>query len=616
MDSVGGTSTGFPPDEIARLRAAGTALAGRIRIGAEGAPALYRRGVGRLWPEPVRLAEGFHFAVDGYLVREGRLALGEGEEAAHIAAAFRADPAGLMAEIENGCCNLVAHDGARRRTVIGNDAMGCLPLYLYRGDRCVAFSNDLAGLGAIAGEKLVTDPVGCAELYWFGYQIGRRTIYRDVECIAPGSLLSIDWSTGAVQTGHWPAAQSSPEPQARADPEAAAEMLVAAMHTACRRLHVPSRRTAIKLSGGMDSRLVAGSWPVPDLPAFTFTAPHAIEARITGRLARALGLPLQVSLLQDDFFSRLHAPFFPKHAITEFFHQALIEPMTSTGIDCALDGLGGDVLFGGLALKRKGGLRAALRNALGMAGPSLGADLSDSEAAALIFAQIRVGDGTLRVLKDDAQQEIEDCRAAVLQDIAAEYARCEPGAAFERRYRSFAMRNRMRRYIALQGAFCRPQVETLYPFLDRDVQRMAERIGSAEAAGKRFYRLLYRRHLPRIARVPFVDSLLPPGAPNWAHVLGRILRYGVETASYRISVARGRDLPLWRINSMQWPRWIAFDPPFIEGIGRFMAQSPAFDPARFAAALKAVRNGKSIAGTRMMLTASYLGLSGLLHTMM
>jgi len=597
---------GFSPDEIEALRNAGTSLAGRIEIGASAMPALYRRSVGRLWPEIVTLGNGaFQFAVDGYLVRDGRLALGDSEEAHALAGAFRADPTWAMASIENGCCNLVAHDAVQQRTILCSDASGCLPLYLHCGRDRISFANDLPGLRAIT-DTLARDQTGCAELYWFGYQIGTRTIFRDVTCIPPSAFFTIDWQSGAIETAGW----SSRRPIAAAvesTPEETAANLVATMQTACQRLYRPERRTAIKLSGGMDSRLVAGCWPEAQLPAFTFTAPGAMEFGVTRRLARALQMPLSVSAIEGDFFSRLHAPIFPKYAITEFFHQALIEPMIAEGIDCALDGLGGDVLFGGLALKRKGSARAALRNALGMAGPSPDAAVSDDQAAEVIFSQIRVSDAQLRVLTEEAQREIEACRADVLQDIAGEYARCEPGAPFERRYRVFAMRNRMRRYIALQGAVCRPEVETLYPFLDRDVQAMAERIGSAQAAGKRFYRTLYRRNLPRIAGVPFVDSLLPPAAPNAAHVLGRILRYGMETAGYRASLAMKRDLPVWRVNSVQWPRWIVFDRPFAEGLGRFMRGSTAFSQARFAATLEQLRRGKTPSGTRMMLTASYLG---------
>ena len=597
----------FSLDEIEALRNAGTSLAGRIEIGAGTVPALYRRGVGRLWPEIVSLDGGqFRFAVDGYLVRDGQLTLGAPDEAQALAEAFRADPTLAMANIDNGCCNLVAHDAAAQRTILCSDATGCLPLYLHRGQRWVSFANDLPGLRAIADTALARDQTGCAALYWFGYQIGSRTVFRDVDCLPPSAFFTIDWQTGSIEPAYW-ASRRPNAAQVKSTPEETAANLIATMQSACRRLHRPERRFAIKLSGGMDSRLIAGCWPVGPLPAFTFAAPGAIEHAITRRLARALDMPLLTVPLEGDFFSRLHAPIFGKYAITEFFHQALIAPMVAEGIDCALDGLGGDVLFGGLALKRKGGLTANLRNALGQAGPSPEATVSDDQAAEVIFGQIRVPDAHLRVLTEDAQRENEARRADVLNDNAAEYARCEPGAPYERRYRRFAMRNRMRRYIALQGAVCRPEVETLYPFLDRDVQAMAEQIGSALAAGKRFYRLLYRRTLPRIAGVPFVDSLLPPAVPNAAHVLGRILRYGMESAGYRASLAAKRDLAFWRVNSVQWPRWIAFDPAFQEGIGRYMRGSAAFSQARFTTALEQIRKGKAPSGTRMMLTASYLG---------
>ena len=603
----------FRPAELERLRDAGTALAGRIAIGHPGMPSLYRRVVGRLWPEVVTLGTGesgspepaFRFAVDGYVVADGRLSLGTGEPSMRLAATFRASPDAFMARLDNACCNIVAHDRSRGVTIIANDPIGCLPLFLHRGGDVITFANDLPGLKAIS-PPLERDPVGCAELYWFGYQIANRTIYRDVICIPPGVVICIDWRTGAITTEQWarPPERSAPEPS-----RDAAVDLVEAMRTACRRLYVPERRYAIKLSGGMDSRLIAGCWPEPGLRGFTFAAPGSVEGKLTGRLAKALAMPLEVIPISGDFFTRMHAPIFAKYAITEYFHQAMIAPMARAGIDCALDGLAGDVLFGGLALKRKGGMRAALRNALGRAGPSLPADASSQAAAEMIFSQIRVSDANLPVLHDAAQREIEAQRPEVLADIAQEYESCDPGEAFDRRYIRFAIRNRMRRHVALQGAICRPDVETLYPFLDRDVQAMAGRIDTAEIAGKQFYRRLYRENLPRIAGVPFVDSLLPPSAPNPWHVLGRIMRYGMETIGYRASLKLQRDLPYWRINCVQWPRWIAFDRDFIAGIQRFMAQSPAFDNGRFEAAIDRVRRGAALTGTRMMLTASFLGLS-------
>ncbi|GAB2177310.1 asparagine synthase-related protein [Dongia sp. agr-C8] len=595
----------FQPDEIAKLQSAGTSLAGRIATGA-GIATLFRRPVGRLWPEIVSDTD-LRLAIDGYLVHDGRFRVGSDDEARSVARAFRADPAMFMAGIDNGCCNLVAHDDARKITVIANDPTGCLPLYIHVGRDSVTFANDFPGLQAIS-PPLERDPLGCAELYWFGYQIGNRTIFRDVFRTPPGSILTVDWRDGRIATETWARPATPPAPADDDELCEVAAALIDAMRTACRRLHVPERNYGIKLSGGMDSRLIAGSWQDPGLRAFTYAAPHTIEERITGRLARALAIPLETVTVEGDFFSGLHAPLYPKHALAEFFHQALTPSMREAGIDCALDGLAGDVLFGGLALKRKGGLRAAIRNVFGMAGPSLGTDVSNAEAAEIIFNQIRVPDGSLPVLTAGARQAIEALKPEALDDIAREFPNCEPGLHFDRRYIRFAIRNRMRRDVALQGSLCRPEVETIYPFLDRDVQAVAARISSAQAAGKRFYRRLYREQLPRIAGVPLDDSLLPPGAPNAAHVFARILRYGLETAGFRAALIAGRNLRFGRVNAVQWPRWIAFDRDFIAGIRRFMQTTEAFDAAGFDAAIERVRRGAPLGGSRIMLTASYCGL--------
>ena len=88
--------SGFQPDEIAKLQTVGTSLAGRIAIGS-GTAALFRRAVGRLWPDVAVLTDpAFRLALDGYLVHDGKFRLGESDEAQAIARAFRTNPAAFM----------------------------------------------------------------------------------------------------------------------------------------------------------------------------------------------------------------------------------------------------------------------------------------------------------------------------------------------------------------------------------------------------------------------------------------------------------------------------------------------------------------------------------------
>jgi hypothetical protein len=82
----------------------------------------------------------------------------------------------------------------------------------------------------------------------------------------------------------------------------------------------------------------------------------------------------------------------------------------------------------------------------------------------------------------------------------------------------------------------------------------------------------------------------------------------METSSFRASLRTGKNLRFGRVNAVQWPRWIAFDRDFIAGIRRFMQSAEAFDAVGFDAAIERVRRGAPVSGTRIMLTASYLGL--------
>src|SRR5262249_45078193 len=152
------------------------------------------------------------------------------------------------------------------------DETGCLPLLVHRGRDAVSFANDLPGLHALV-PHLDADPIGRAELYWFGYQIGDRTQFRDVTCILPGTLMTIDWRSGAITTEDWRIGWRPPTTGTSRDLAAEA---VEAMRAACQRLHRPERHYGIKLSGGMDSRLIAGCWPALPLAAFTFAAPGAV----------------------------------------------------------------------------------------------------------------------------------------------------------------------------------------------------------------------------------------------------------------------------------------------------------------------------------------------------
>jgi hypothetical protein len=233
---------------------------------------------------------------------------------------------------------------------------------------------------------------------------------------------------------------------------------------------------------------------------------------------------------------------------------------------------------------------------------------SDEAIADYILRQIRVGDGSYRPLTRSAGMQLEAAWDSVRSDMAKEVQQARQGAkSFEQLYTEVMFRNRTRRYISLQGTLCRPRVETLYPFLDRDFLSLRGRIPVEWISGKRLYVEIFSHFLPAIRSVPGLMSLLPFTASPPLHHAGRLVRYGRERAGLHLSHwTQGRINP-WAANGVQWARWLAFNDAFREGARAFMSPSAAFDEAAWRQCVgPAVRNMR-LTGTRFMLTASYCG---------
>jgi asparagine synthetase B (glutamine-hydrolysing) len=584
-------------------------LTGSVRFG-NGAPApeLRRGGEMPLWPQPWR-HEGLAIAIDGYLAWPDRLLIGDNDaDRALVGDALTGDHVTFLRSIRNGCFNIVVNDFAQRRTHILTDATGFLPLYIFRRPDGCWFSIDLETLGSAVGEPLEHDPTGLAELYRFGYQIGDRTAFRRVSLAPGGTILTFRWEDGAEERRSWVA-----EPASRAepigDPASIPRRVLALITEANACLHHDAVPYGIKLSGGMDSRLIAGCWPWRPFHSYSFGAAGSAEVRLAARLAEALGLAHRFRPIEGDFFTALYPEMFKRFGIVEFFHHALIPLMLGDHCRLALDGLGGDVLLGGLTQKRRGSPRHAVASVVGAAPAPSAVARSDDEAAKRIFDLISVADDGFPVLRAEARRSIAAEHDAIMHDLVAQVRRWGGHKRpFEELYTTVVFNNRTRRYIALQGAACRPQVETLYPFLDRVLQSYAATIPAAVTANKRLYVDIYTQYLPQIRSVPTIMSLLPFSVPTWAHYPARVVRWAREAAGLRLAQSTGGATAQWMMNGMQWARWINYNGDFRDGALRFMSPSAAFDAPAYRQLFSSTRDrAVHVSGSRFMFTASYCG---------
>jgi asparagine synthetase B (glutamine-hydrolysing) len=583
-------------------------MAGRIPLDRTDYPELERGAQVATFPAVWRDDE-LEIAVDGWFVRDGRLVVDDEASRRDIAAAARTDLGEWLRGLSNGAFNIVVHDRGRRRTLVASDRRGMLPLFLCRRRTGWHLASDYATLFARIGGRPEIDRLGAAEVYLVGYPIGDRTPFAGVVAIPPGTISLFDWDGGDRTDRRWANAvpMESNGTSTRLD-----DLLDEVVDTAERAVaafdvpDLPFNRLGIKLSAGMDSRLIGAAWRGAPLNAYTFGEPSSAEVRIAARLADKLEFPHSIVGIEGDLFEQVYEAQAESFAMAEWFHAVLAPAMVADGVHATFDGLGGDVLIGGLTLKRKGSRARAVADALGLAAKASKPPSDDLEIARFIFGQIRLPDADFPVLSPSARDEIDEMAEAAIEDLAGQVATFRGEAAtFEQLYTRIMLNNRTRRHVAMQGAVCRPDVESFYPFLDEAFARLAARVPIELVSGKRLYIELFSRRFPKVRDVPAVMSLLPFTVPPRAHYLGRIARYGYDLALKKATRAGSNRM----VNSVQWELWFRRNAAMREGLARFVAGSPALDPAKLGHVLSEIASGRRIArGTRIMYSASDLAL--------
>jgi asparagine synthase (glutamine-hydrolysing) len=175
--------------------------------------------------------------------------------------------------------------------VVITDRHGRLPLYRRTEGTREVVSREPSFVAFGSGTPRFRSQ-GIAEFLLFGYCLGTGTVFAGVERVEPAAVLSLPGGNAA--TSHAPH-----DFDARAADGRAAERITAGLVDACRTRAAGHERVLLGLSGGLDSRLVAGALRragvVPravthgDLDG---TAPGDVAG--AARVAARLGLPWEL----------------------------------------------------------------------------------------------------------------------------------------------------------------------------------------------------------------------------------------------------------------------------------------------------------------------------------
>jgi hypothetical protein len=243
-------------------------------------------------------------------------------------------------------------DGSSGAVHIINDRFAARPFYVIDCAAATYFSSNLAFLLHLAETRSGVDVVGCLQVFTCGHTVGTRTTIEGVARLRPATHLSVV-PERIVEKQYWRLIHT---PREDLDPVEHGVAVFEAFRSGAAVRARLARRGVVPLSGGLDSRLVAGSLPDrSNYSGFTFVdspvMKSTLETQAAAEVCRALGLTHHVRAVPAGAYGRhardviaLTGGLRPLHHMA--IAMSYVEEMKRVGSMFLLGGGPGDVLAG------------------------------------------------------------------------------------------------------------------------------------------------------------------------------------------------------------------------------------------------------------------------------
>jgi asparagine synthase (glutamine-hydrolysing) len=434
-----------------------------------------------------------------------------------------------------GQFNAIAYRRDANELIVVTDRLGLRPLYYATDGRAHVIASEIKVVVAALGISSDLSPVGMIELVALGHNIQDRTVLEQVSVLPAGTVFSFGVN-GVSKRRYYRFAYA--ESTYRRTSREWGETISDCLKRNVSKYLQGEGRKGLFLSGGLDSRLVAGAIARQDrhVRAFTYGAPGSREVVYAGEIARTLGMPHTVLTHSANYLSRslrkvveraeCAAPFF--HTGSVDYHDQ-IEPHA----DVVLVGFCGDILSGA-HLKRQ----------------MLG-DVTQAEMIELIFR---------RALVASKEEVASVLNPALVERYWAEFldrfrssVEAIPGQHGPDLADVWDMENRQRRFTFSSPKVDRPRFEIIAPLLDRNFLDVMTTLPVKARWKQAAYRHAIVDGFPELRNIPWTKTGRPVRAENIRYSLDNNLRLA------RRSVARvGSKLGLSPGKISHDPRDLAF----------------------------------------------------------
>jgi asparagine synthase (glutamine-hydrolysing) len=251
---------------------------------------------------------------------------------------------------------LAIWDERSRRLTIARDRAGKKPLFRYRSDRLLAFASEIKAFFGHPDIPIELDPKAVPSYFIHGYVPGPETLYRRVEQVEPGSVMTIEADGRTSSRKYWQIRFPDRDAVPPIDRRDAIEGVRTRVTRAVERRLVSDVPLGAFLSGGIDSTIVVGVMSqLMSAPVKTFSIgfegdaayDETAFARMAAERFKTEHTEFRVAPSALDLIDKLiwhhDGPFGDSSAVPTY----IVSKMAREHVTVVLTGDGGDEVFAG-----------------------------------------------------------------------------------------------------------------------------------------------------------------------------------------------------------------------------------------------------------------------------
>lgn len=387
----------------------------------------------------------------------------------------------------NGSFVLLAWYPREKKLYLANDRFGLRPHYYGWSGETLLVSPTVAAIHRSWNRQAKINRAGTVEFFAFEQLMGNKTMVEDISLLPPASICRLE--RGSLKTNNYWDFPYPDKPLAAPEKELCEE-LQRKLLIAINRQISANCPLGVPLSGGLDSRLLASvaSQSISALPVFTFGDPNCMDRRFAAEVAQHIGaehfcVSPDSAHWMDNF--RTSARLCDGMSPVLHAHILLLRSILTEKVGVVLDGLAGDMIFGGYV---KGHMVCSLGTSdtiNWLLTHKYSNRMSSSEMDDLFVDKSFLD--CLPLLVETLRKRVQMCQSSQLANVN-DY---------------IAYRERVRRFTINGNTLLRDFVEVRTPFFDYDLIDFAIRLPVRLRLNRRLYKGAVRGLFPELRSIGY-----------------------------------------------------------------------------------------------------------------